>query len=197
MSEIKLPFENFPELVKSIEWFANNVRCPGTEWNKLLREINNALSAPNTGKPEEKLIYPLSSKGFEDMLEDFTIDHLKDSGYSVGSEEASDITYAEKNRRIIAATDIILNGLPLSANTGKGGELPDNVKKLIEDAANKEEIYPRKYGSGTRDGYSTMMLYEINSERSECFEKGAIFGYNLASPETSLLNTGKADEDEG
>ena len=68
----------------------------------------------------------------------------------------------------------------------KIAELPENIKKLIEDEAYKEEIYPRKYGSGTREGYSTMMLYEINSERSECFEKGAIFGYNLAS-----ANTGK------
>lgn len=66
-------------------------------------------------------------------------------------------------------------------NTGKGGVIPDDVKKLIEEAAYKEEIYPRKYGSGTREGYSTMMLYEINSERSECFENGAIFGYNLAT----------------
>lgn len=59
--------------------------------------------------------------------------------------------------------------------------MEESIKKIIEDAALKEEIYPRKYGSGTREGYSTMMLYEINSERSECFEKGAIFGYNLAT----------------
>lgn len=39
----KQEFERFPELAKTIEWFAANVGCPGTEWNKLLREINNAL----------------------------------------------------------------------------------------------------------------------------------------------------------
>jgi len=66
--------------------------------------------------------------------------------------------------------------------------IPDEIKKQIEDAAYKEEIYPRKYGSGTREGYNTMMLYEINSERSECFEKGAIFGYQLAAQPPSPID---------
>lgn len=40
------PFERFPDLASTIEWFANNVQCPGTQWNKLLNEINKALT-PN------------------------------------------------------------------------------------------------------------------------------------------------------
>lgn len=65
-------------------------------------------------------------------------------------------------------------------------EIPQEIIDKINEAANKEEIYPKKYGSGTREGYNTMMLYEINSERSECFERGAYFGYELATSPESL-----------
>lgn len=139
----------------------------------LMAEIQK-LSA-NTGKADEKLIYSLSSKGFEDMLEDFTIDHLKDSGYSVGSEEASDITYAEKNRRIVAATDIILNGLPSSANTGKGG-VWEALQELV-------------YLKSIKDIEEYKDEYERRKPLAWAAAKKAV-----ASPETSLLNTGKADE---
>lgn len=45
----KQPFEAHPELANIIEWFANNVPCPGTEWNKLLREINGAVAPSPSG----------------------------------------------------------------------------------------------------------------------------------------------------
>ncbi len=40
-------FEKHKELASIIEWFANNVPCPGTPWNKLLHEINTALALPD------------------------------------------------------------------------------------------------------------------------------------------------------
>ena len=43
----------------------------------------------------------------------------------------------------------------------------------LNAAAAKEEIYEPKYGGKDHSGYGTMMLYEVNGERSECFEKGA------------------------
>jgi hypothetical protein len=40
-------FERHPELANIIQWFANNVSCPGTEWNELLRQINAAITTPD------------------------------------------------------------------------------------------------------------------------------------------------------
>lgn len=67
--------------------------------------------------------------------------------------------------------------------------IPQDIKELIEKAAHAEEIYEPKYGGKDRSGYGTMMKYEINSERSECFEKGAIFGYQLRIKELEALVT--------
>lgn len=49
------------------------------------------------------------------------------------------------------------------------------ITDLIKKAALKEEIYEPKYGGKDHSGYNTMMLYEVNGERYECFEKGANF----------------------
>lgn len=38
-------FEKYPKLAATIEWYANNVGVPGSKWNELLREINEALAA--------------------------------------------------------------------------------------------------------------------------------------------------------
>lgn len=43
--ENEQPFQKHKELAEIIEWFANNVKVPGTQWNKLLSEINNALQS--------------------------------------------------------------------------------------------------------------------------------------------------------
>lgn len=58
------PFEKFPELAKIIEWFANNVSVPGTEWNKLIHEINRALSAstPSSAEVYRKALEKIAKK---------------------------------------------------------------------------------------------------------------------------------------
>jgi len=47
-------FEKYPELSKEIEWFANNVGVPGSHWNNLLHQINNALAQPTPAPVPEK-----------------------------------------------------------------------------------------------------------------------------------------------
>lgn len=64
----------------------------------------------------------------------------------------------------------------------------EEIKKKIEQAASAEKIYEPKYGGKDHSGYDTRMLYEINYEREECFEKGAVFGYSLAEQEIARLN---------
>lgn len=61
------------------------------------------------------------------------------------------------------------------------------TKEAIEKAAKAEEIYEPKYGGKDHSGYDTMMKYEINSIRSDCFEKGAEFGFNLAIKQAEIL----------
>lgn len=78
------------------------------------KKTNRNYQSPAPSKDVEaaaKPIYPFSLKGFEDMLEDFTLDHLKETGYSVGSEYECEKTYDEKQLRVKAAYNIILNGV--------------------------------------------------------------------------------------
>ena len=65
--------------------------------------------------------------------------------------------------------------------------LPPEIERMIEAAAEKEEIYEPKYGGKDRSGHDTLMLYEVNGERYECFEKGAKFGYHLRDSEVQTL----------
>jgi hypothetical protein len=66
--------------------------------------------------------------------------------------------------------------------------IPKHIQEAIEKEAVKEEIYEPKYGGKDHSGYSTMMLYEVNSERSECFQKGAEYGYSLAQQEREWID---------
>lgn len=54
----------------------------------------------------------------------------------------------------------------------------EQIKQEIEQAAQLEEIYEPKYGGKDHSGYGTLMKYEVNGERSECFEKGAWYIFN-------------------
>lgn len=65
--------------------------------------------------------------------------------------------------------------------------LPAEIERMIEAAATKEEIYEPKYGGKDHSGYETLMRYEVNDERYECFEKGAKFGYHLRDAEVQTL----------
>jgi hypothetical protein len=51
--------------------------------------------------------------------------------------------------------------------------LPPDWKERVEAAAAKEEIFERKWGGKDHSGYDTIMLYEVNDHRNECFVKGA------------------------
>ena len=57
-------------------------------------------------------------------------------------------------------------------------DLHKALDEYIEKQAAKEKIYEPKWGGKDHSGYETMMKYEINYEREECFEKGA----NLLKP---------------
>lgn len=118
-------FEKYPELSSIIEWFANNIKVPGTEWNKLLSEINKALS-PSPSSPEwvereaEKysakwILSPQAAKeGFlagyslasdrmrelEEMLKELVyLKHIKDGLYSVMDDENRKQLEEDYNRR--------------------------------------------------------------------------------------------------
>ena len=41
-----------------------------------------------------------------------------------------------------------------------------------EALAEQERIYEPKYGGKDHSGYDTLMKYEVNDEREECFIKG-------------------------
>jgi hypothetical protein len=64
---------------------------------------------------------------------------------------------------------------------------PEHIKEKIRQEAYKERIYQPKYGGKDHSGYNTIMLYEVNDERDECFEKGANYGYSLAQDEIKEL----------
>lgn len=46
--------------------------------------------------------------------------------------------------------------------------------KQIKERAKAERIYEPKYGGKDHSGYDTLMKYEVNDEREECYEKGAL-----------------------
>lgn len=71
--------------------------------------------------------------------------------------------------------------------------IPAEVKKQIEGEAHKQRIYEPKYGGKDHSGYDTMMLYEVNDEREDCFDKGAEFGYQLAQQEITTLQQWKKE----
>lgn len=74
------PFEKFPELAKTIEWFANNVPVPCTQWNNLLRGINEAIAGAQSS------LQPVDELAIEAM--DFYWRHLMNE---LGKENLGDI----------------------------------------------------------------------------------------------------------
>lgn len=62
-----------------------------------------------------------------------------------------------------------------------------DYEKERDEAALEQEIYGRKYGSKDHSGYETLMKYEVNYERSECFVKGADWATQRAEKEIAEL----------
>lgn len=50
--------------------------------------------------------------------------------------------------------------------------LHEMFKARMNEQAKSQRIYEPKYGGKDHSGYDTMMKYEINDEREECFELG-------------------------
>lgn len=51
--------------------------------------------------------------------------------------------------------------------------LKQQLEQWIEREAEKQKIYQPKYGGKDHSGYETLMKYEVNDERVECYESGA------------------------
>lgn len=66
-------------------------------------------------------------------------------------------------------------------------EAPKEVKSRFDAMAQKEEIYEPKYGGKDHSGYGTMMLYEVNDERFDCFQRGCWYGWNTRFSEVQTL----------
>lgn len=81
-------------------------------WGMILEKLKTLSSGIVEADGKEKAIYPLSQNGLDDMLTDFIHDHLKECGYSTDSEGNYDKLSNEQKKRIIAATEVILNGIP-------------------------------------------------------------------------------------
>jgi hypothetical protein len=57
---------------------------------------------------------------------------------------------------------------------------------IRDELAAKEMVYEPKYGGKDHSGYNSMMMYEVNYEREECFVKG----WNASSElYTELINS--------
>ena len=53
----------------------------------------------------------------------------------------------------------------------------EEIRKFRDEMGQTEHIYEPKYGGKDHSGYDTVMLYEVNFEREECFVKG----FNISS----------------
>ncbi len=62
-------------------------------------------------------------------------------------------------------------------------------KNMLDEASKSEKIYEPKYGGKDHSGYDTMMKYEINYERMEAFDNGAIWQHTQDMKLIELLAT--------
>lgn len=51
--------------------------------------------------------------------------------------------------------------------------LKEQLEQWIERESKKQKIYQPKYGGKDHSGYETLMKYEVNYERVECYQAGA------------------------
>ena len=63
----------------------------------------------------------------------------------------------------------------------------ETYEKQVIEAARKERIYEPKYGGKDHSGYDTLMLYEVNYEREDCFEKGVRWANKHPAPHIQKL----------
>lgn len=60
--------------------------------------------------------------------------------------------------------------------------LREKFEKWANEASIAEAIYEPKYGGKDHSGYETLMKYEVNYEREECFVNGALKAFELLAP---------------
>lgn len=65
----------------------------------------------------------------------------------------------------------------------------DEFDAIRDELANKERIYEPKYGGKDHSGYDTLMKYEVNDYREECFIKGFDVAVKLCRDEIDKLQT--------
>jgi hypothetical protein len=61
------------------------------------------------------------------------------------------------------------------------------TKKIRDELAKAQMIYEPKWGGKDHSGYDTLMKYEINYERAECFELGFDSGHATAMKDVGEL----------
>lgn len=127
---------------------AEQIAKEGESHREKIADLKALSQHTQPGEVNEKLIYPFSEKGLDDMLWDYIHELLKQQGYSTGSESDYDELIAELQERKDKALEIIIDGWQSSQPKEEAGIEKGDKQKLIDYIYDFAWNYGRFYHTG-------------------------------------------------